>query len=219
MRTVREGTLLVTLGLAAGVASASPVVAAGPPEPDRTLAQARVIRAEVSAHSRRMLGRKLAVIEVSTTGVVASITLDDWVGQPRVVPAADGIYYAICTIGATCPYPARAAAWRPVAYLPRRLALDLALRTFVETSASIVVAALPTTRPVWVVFERDDILADLDVLTVLDQLRRPLAADDGQLRNLVHQVANERDFVPLAILPASSEGGETIVAVPLDDTE
>jgi hypothetical protein len=216
---MRDGTLLATLVLAAAVASASPVVAAGPPELARTLAQARVIRAEVDAHSRRMLGRKLGVTEASTAGVVASITLDDWVGQPRVLPAANGLYYAICPVGATCPYPARAAAWRPVAFLPRRLALELALRTFVATSASMVVVALPTARPVWVVFERDDVLADVDAFTVLNQLRRPLAADDGQLRNLVHQVASERDFVPLAIIRVSPEGGETILAVALDNPE
>ena len=50
----------------------------------------------------------------------------------RFIPAANGIWYAICPVGATCPYPAHRSARPAAALAPRRLALELALRTFLR---------------------------------------------------------------------------------------
>src|SRR5215218_1017037 len=102
------------LALAAMLAATSSAVA---PE---TLTHARVIRAEVGAKYRLAPGRKLSVTEATSTAVVESITLiTDWLEPPRVVAAANGIYFAICSARAKCPYPRRSAAWRPLAFRPR----------------------------------------------------------------------------------------------------
>jgi hypothetical protein len=172
-----------------------------------------VIRAEVDARYRLVPGRKLAVTEATTTAVVQSLTLvTDLLELPRVVPADNGIYFAICSARARCPYPARSAAWPTVAFLPRRQALELALRTLLETSVSLVVVALPTAQPVWVVFERDDLLANTDAPAVLDQLARPPTVINTPLRELVGQLTRPRLFLPLPILPPPDD---TIYAVRL----
>jgi hypothetical protein len=187
-RNLPRSLPLALASLAAGAVAASPAPAATTTSAlaPETLTRARVIRAEVSARYRLVPGRrKLAVTEATTTGVVQSLTLvTDWLELPRVVPADNGIYFAICSARAKCPYPARSAAWRAAAFLPRRQALELALRTFLKTSASLVVVALPTAEPVWVVFQRDDLLADTDAPAVLDQLASNPAAIDTPLREL-----------------------------------
>lgn len=174
------------------------------------LAQAREIRAEVDARYRQVPGRKLAVTEATPTGVVKSITLiTDWL-EWHVIPADNGIYYAICSARRRCPYPGRSAAWPAVAILPRRQALELALRTFLETTASLVVVALPTARPVWVVFGRDDFLTDIDARAVLDQLEGNPAVTEGPLLELVDRLTRPRLYLPLPILPPPDD---TIYAV------
>ncbi len=205
---------LATLG--AGAVAAVPAhtsATASALEPE-ALTRARVIRAEVNARYRLVPGRrKLAVTEATTTGVVQSLTLvTDWLELPRVVPADNGIYFAICSARAKCPYPARSAAWPAVAFLPRRQALELALRTFLETSVSLVVVALPTAEPVWVVFERDDLLANINAPAVIDQLAGPAAAINTPLWELVGRLTRPRLFRPLPILPPPDD---TIYAVRL----
>jgi hypothetical protein len=60
------------------------------------LTRARVIRAEINARYRLMPGRKLAVTEATSTGVVESLTLVTDPLEPwRVVRADNGIYFAI----------------------------------------------------------------------------------------------------------------------------
>jgi hypothetical protein len=167
----------------------------------KALTRARAIRAEVSARYRLLPGRKLVVTEATTTGVVETLTLvTDWL-DPHVVPADNGIYFAICSLRARCPYPRRSAAWRALAFLPRRQALELALRTLLETSVSLVVVALPTAEPVWVVFERDDLLSNTDGPAVLEQLASSRASVQPPLRKLVDQLTRPRLFAPLPILP------------------
>lgn len=208
-RRHREVRLLAALGfVAAGAATwwaVAAVAGVAGLEP-RTLAQARVIRAEVDARYRRPPGRGLAVTEVSSTSVVASLTLVEPLALPRVVPADNGIYFAVCPVGATCPNPVRAASVPAAAFLPRRLALELALRTFAETSATLVVVALPTARPVWIVFERLEVLAEVELLDAV--------ATRALRREVVDRVTRPRVFAPLAIVPLS-EGEETILAVRL----
>jgi hypothetical protein len=209
--------VLATLatGAAAAVTAHSSATAASATaaalEP-KALIRARAIRAEVSARYRLLPGRKLVVTEATTTGVVETLTLvTDWL-DPHVVPADNGIYFAMCSLRARCPYPRRSAAWRALAFLPRRQALELAFRTLLETSVSLVAVALPTAEPVWVVFERADLLADIDVPGVLNKLASNPALVDPPLRELVDKLTRPRLFVPLPILPPPDD---TIYAMPL----
>jgi hypothetical protein len=203
---------LVTLAAAVAAVPAYSSATASALEPD-SLTRARIIRAEINTQYRLMPGRKLVVTEATSTGVVQSLTLvTDWLEPPRVVPADNGIYFAICSARATCPYPGRSAAWPEVAFLPRRQALELALRTFLETSASLVVVALPTAEPAWVVFQRDDLLPSIDAPALLDQLARHPAVIDTPLRERVGRLSRPRLFSPLPILPLPSD---TIYAVRL----
>jgi len=201
---------LVTLA-AGAVAGVPPSASASGLEPE-ALAQARVIRAEVNAGYRLVPGRKLVVTEATSTEVVKSLTLmTDWLEPPQVVPADNGIYFAICSARATCPYPVRSAAWPAAAFLPRREALELGLRTLVETSVSLVVVALPTSKPVWVVFQRE-LLATIDARAVLDQLSSHPAVLVSTLRELLLRLTRPRLFCPLPILPPPDD---TIYAVQL----
>jgi hypothetical protein len=201
---------LMTAGVAAIPAQSSSSASALEAE---ALTRARVIRTEVTARYRHVLGRKLVVTDATPTGVVESITLiNDWLEPWRVVPADNGIYFAICSVRAKCPYPVRSAAWPAVATLPRRMALELAVRTLVETSVNLVVVALPTARPAWVVVERDDLFASIDAPTVLDRLTSSPALMSPWLRELVRRLTRSRLFLPLPVLPPPDD---TIYAVRL----
>jgi subtilisin family serine protease len=175
----------------------------------RTLARAQLIRAEVDGRYR---GVRLAVTEASSTAVIDSFTL--FAGaESRVVPAAKGIYYAICPVGATCPYPGRSA--RPAtAFLSRREALELALRTFLETSATVVVVSLPTPRFVLLILERDELAAEVDTAALRDALLGyPSGAPDPPLRRAVDQLTLPHLFLvdAWALVPVS-DTRETLVA-------
>ena len=203
---------LATLAAGAVAALPAPASATTSALAPEALTHARVIRAETNVRYRLLPGRKLVVTEATTTGVVQSLTLvTDWL-EPRVVPADNGIYFAICSARASCPYPGRSAAWPAAAFLPRRQALELALRTFLETSVNLVVVALPTADPVWVVFEHDDLLANIDATAVLAQLTGNPALGDTELRDLVDRLTRPRLFSPLPILPPPDA---TIYAAPL----
>jgi hypothetical protein len=170
-RRNHQGWALVVLAVAAlGAITAIPAGASDivPELQADALARAKVIRAEVNARYRRVPGRKLAVTEASKTGVIESFTLlsPDAI---RSVSAANGVWYAICPPRAQCPYPGRRLA-RPAAdYQPRRLALELAARTFTETSADLVAVGLPTPRFTLLVIERADLVRQLPGLA--DALR------------------------------------------------
>jgi hypothetical protein len=213
----RRKTLVALAAAAVAVGAAAfpvPLQATASIEPE-ALARARAIRAEVNARYRLVPGRKLAVTEATTTGVVQSLTLvTDWLELPRVVPADNGIYFAICSARAKCPYPPRSASWPAAAFLPRRQALELAVRTFLETSANVVVVALPTAEPIWVVFERNDLLAEISASALLDQLAPCPALVDKPMRDLVDRLTRPRLFLPLPILPPPRD---TIYAVRLSE--
>jgi hypothetical protein len=81
------------------------------------------------------------------------------------------------------------------------VALELALHTLLETSVNLVVVALPTARPTWVVVERDHLLASVDGPAMLDRLESDPAAIDPPLREFVERITGPRLFVPLPILP------------------
>ena len=127
-----------------------------------TLARAEEIRADADARYP-----SLAVTEASGTNVVDSLVLLGRTHeQTHVVSAENGVYFAICSRRARCPYPGRRG-WSPSAGLPRRLAHELALRTLQETDADLVVVALPTARPVLLVVERGVDVQRLFVLFAL----------------------------------------------------
>lgn len=204
---------LATLVAAAVAALPAPASATQSGLAPEALTRAGIIRAEVNARYRLVPGRKLVVTEATTTGVVETVTLvTDWLELPRVVPADNGIYFAICSARAKCPYPPRSASWPAAAFLPRRQALELAVRTFLETSANLVVVALPTAKPIWVVFERNEFLAEIDAPAALDQLAPCPTLIDKPIRDLVDRLTRPRLFLPLPILPPPRD---TIYAVRL----
>jgi hypothetical protein len=212
-RRNRGNWILVVLAaaLAAGAASVIPAAASdGAPElPPDALARAKVIRAEVNERYGRVPGRKLVVTETSRTGVVDSFTLfGPGLDGARTVSAANGIWFALCPARARCPYPGRRFA-RPAAdFLPRRMALELAARTFAETSADLVVVGLPTPRFTLLVVQRADLA---DQLPGLVQALR--GAPPTSRLPLVDVLTRSRVFVG-AGLDSTPAGGDTLIAYP-----
>lgn len=205
------GVLLAGGTITASV-HASPT--ASPLEP-RSLAHAQTIRAKLDARYRVLPGRGLAVTEATSTGVVESFTLltPDLL-ETRFLPADNGIYYAICPVRATCPYPARRVA-RPAADLvPRRLALELALRTFLETSADIVAVSLPTSRFIAFIVERKELAREVDMPTLAKVLAGdPSRAFSASLARVVDRVTRPRVFLAIGLEPTLS-GRDSWAGVP-----
>jgi len=180
-----------------------------------SLARARTIRAQIDARYRALGGNALAVTEATSTRVVESFALmtPDLV-ERRFIPAANGIWYAICPVGATCPYPAHRSA-RPAAALgPRRLALELALRTFLETSANVVAVSLPTSRFIAFVVEREELAREVDIRA----LASALGGDPGRalsptLERVVDRVTRPRVFLSMGLEPTPS-GREWWAGIP-----
>jgi hypothetical protein len=203
-RSIGLAIVVTVTGFAAAAPARSDV------EPP-ALKHAQTIRAQVTARYQRVAGRKLRVTEATTTAVVDSLTLmSGSFESSRVVSADDGIYYAICPVRASCPYPARSASLPLAAALPRRQALELALRTFMETPARLVVVALPTANPVWAIFERSDLLTAAELPAGPALLNSDPSAADAALVELVDRLTRPRMYRPIPVLPPS---GETIYAV------
>jgi hypothetical protein len=201
---LRFRILAAVLGVLAGVGPASGASGASTTSTN-SLTRAATIRTEVDARYPR-----LRVTEISSTAVIDSVTLFTAEADPRVVPAANGIYFAVCPIGATCPYPGRAAR-PPSAFTPRRLALELAVRTFLETGADLVIVSLPTARFVLLVFER----AELDAGSIHDLMNNdPRGQVSLELRNVVDDATLRRLFAPFALEPCPS-GLDTLLAISL----
>jgi hypothetical protein len=180
-----------------------------------SLARAQTIRAQLDARYRVVRGRGLAVTEASATGVIESFTLltADLL-ETRLLPAENGIYYAICPVRASCPYPAPRFT-RPAADLfPRRLALELALRTFLETSADVVAVSLPTARFILFVVEREELPREVDLSALAEALDRdPSRPLSSSLKVLVDRVTRPRVYVALG-LESTPSRRDTLVAMP-----
>lgn len=208
--------LITVVALIAGPSVAVPAHSSTPASPPESasMAQAQLIRAEVDTRYKLVPGRRLAVTEATTTSVIESFTLlSADLQEARVISADNGIYYAICPRGATCPYPHRGFA-RPAAdFLPRRLALELALRTFLETSVNVVVVSLPTSRFILFVVERAELgrYVDPDVARALST--EPSKAPTPCLRQLVERLTRPHVFVFLSLEPTPS-GRSTLGAMP-----
>ena len=210
MRKVALALVVVT----AAVTSASAVAGSNSLDP-RALTQARKIKADITARYVRPGGPKLAVTEASSTAVIESYLLltPDLLGL-RVVSADNGIHYAICPVRATCPYPGLRAARPASAFVPRRQALELALRTFLETSATVVFVSLPTPEYVFFLVERDE-LRELDMPALAKALGgNPARSLAASLRRTVDEITRPRLFMPLGLEPTPS-GRAALGAVPL----
>ena len=88
------------------------------------------------------------------------------------MPAAGGVWYTICPDRALCPYPASRLSRPASDRLARRLALELALRTFLETDAPVVGVALPTPHFVAVILEREELARKVDMSALARALRQ-----------------------------------------------
>ena len=161
-----------------------------------SLARAQAIRVQLDKRYRA-----LDITEATSTGVIESFALltPDLL-ERRVVPADNGIWYSICPRRAECPYPARRFARPASDFAPRRLALELAVRTFLETSVDVVGVALPTTRFTAFVVERTELAHEIDIAT----LAQALAGDPG--RALVDRVTRPRVFLAMGLEPTPSGG-------------
>jgi hypothetical protein len=135
--------------------------------------------------------------------------------EARIVPADNGIYFAVCPVRAVCPYPGLRFA-RPAAdFAPRRLALELALRTFSETSANLVVVSLPTPRFTLFVAERSQLAHTVDMPALAKALGGdPARAPARSLQGLVDELTRPRVFVAIGLEPTPS-GENTLSAFPL----
>ena len=210
----RFAVTLIVAGLA--VVTAAAAVAGSNSLDPRALSQARTIKAEITARYVRTGRPKLAVTEASSTGVIESFLLltADFLGL-RVVPADNGIHYAICPVRAICPYPGPRSARPASGFAPRRLALELAVRTFLETSASVVSVSLPTRDYVFFLIERDELAQTVDMAALARTLSgNPARAPAASVRQIVDEITRPRLFAPLGLEPTPS-GRESLGAVPL----
>lgn len=181
-----------------------------------SLSRAQVIRVEMNARYRLLQSGALAVTEATSTGVVESFALlaPDLV-ETRLVPADAGIWYAICPIRARCPYPTRPFARPAGDRVLRRMSLELALRTFVETSADLVAVSLPTARFIAFVVERKDLAGEVNFRSLAAALGgNPSRALTAPVENIVRQVTRPRVFLFAGLEPTPS-GRSAWAGVPL----
>ena len=198
--------VLAALTAALAVGTLTTPAAGAPPithTTQTTLAQAVTIRDEVDTRIGRVRGAGLSVTEATSTDVIDSFTLlSQSLLDARVVPARGGVWYAICAKGALCPYP-KPRLSRPAGdYLPRRLALELALRTFLETDAPVVGVSLPTPGFVAVVFEREALARTVDMAELAGSLREePLLDPPAWLRALVGELTRPSTYFFIGLEP------------------
>jgi len=181
----------------------------------QSLRHAQTIRAELDVRYRAPRRGGLAVTEASSTGVVESFTLvtSDLL-ETRVVPAGNGIYYAVCPARASCPYPARRHA-RPAGDLgARRLALELAVRTFLETSVDVVAVSLPTVRFIAFIVERRELVKEVDLAAVAKALEHgPSQSLSPSVQAMVDRVTRPWIFVAAGLVTTTS-GRDTWLGLP-----
>ena len=195
---------LLTAVVATSTARASSTTSELTPQ---SLRQAQTIRAELDVRYRVPRRGGLAVTEASSTGVVESFTLvtSDLL-ETRVVPAGNGIYYAVCPAHASCPYPARRYARAAADPDARRLALELAVRTFLETSVDVVAVSLPTLRFMALIVERGEV--DLEAVA-----RTLTSGPPESVRTIVDRMTRPRIFVAAGLEPTPS-GWDTWLGLP-----
>lgn len=177
-----------------------------------TLQRARGIAREVESRDRRAAGTRFAVTDVSLTLVVASVELGASGSQPaRSIPADNGVHFSVCPLGTSmCAAPGSGVS-RRTSSAAGRVGVELALRTFLESPATLVVVSLP--RPdgwplIALVFERS-VLRGINADAVLRQL-----GDDGAAADRLDRVARAH-LVALAGLGSYSQTRDSLLMVPL----
>jgi hypothetical protein len=206
------------IALVAASISGVPIASGSPDASQRdslAVPRAESIRLEVSSRYARSGNDGLEVTEASSTGVVESFTLlSAHLTEARIVPAGNGVYYSICPVNAECPYPERRFAHSAASFVPRRIALELAVRTFQEMSADVVAISLPTRRFVLIIIERTEFAQD-----ELSSLAKALARSRRQsasvaLHRLVDRATRPRVYAVIG-LESTPSGRDTLGAVPV----
>ena len=204
-------TIIIT-GLT--VVAASTAIAASSSLSPVALSHARAIKAEISA--RYVRGPKLAVTEASPTDVIESYLLltPDLLGL-RVVSADNGIYYAICPVRATCPYPGpRSAGRRPRSLLAVRRSSSPPGRSSRHRRRSSP-SCCRRADFVFFLVERDELAREVDIAALARALRgNPARMPAASLRRSVDEITLPRLFLALGLEPTPS-GRHALGAVPL----
>ena len=177
-----------------------------------TLQRAKGIAREVESSYRPAAGTRFHVTDVSLTLVVATVELGASASQPaRSIPADDGVHFAVCPAGtAMCAAPGRGVSRRAFS-AAGRVGLELVLRTFLETQATLVVVSLPRADgwpPAALVVERS-FLRGIDADALLRQLDEGASAGDRPDRVALHYL------VALAGLASYSATRDSLLTVPL----
>jgi hypothetical protein len=194
-----SAAVLVALGFLA-TASLSRAAPPTSESPDPRLARAQAIRAGAHARMQRLPGAELRLGAPTTTDEIEAFMLlsEDLLGQ-RFVAAGNGVWYSICARRGPCVAPAPGLARSAADHVARRLALELAVRTFLETDAPVVAVSLPTSRVVVVVLVRDELAREAELDSLASRLRRqPLhVAPSAGLRDLVDTLTRPRTYLYL----------------------
>jgi hypothetical protein len=207
---------VAALALAAGALGALPVRPSATANAAAALERAQTIRAQVGDRYRALPAPGLVVTEATSTAVVESFSLlTPGLLETRFLSAANGIWYAICPVRVSCPYPARGFAREAADIVVRRVALELALRTFLETSADVVAVSLPTRRFTAFVVERGELASAIQLSTFARALSRdPSRGLTRSQRAAVDRLTLPRIFASVGLEPTPS-GGATWAGLPL----
>jgi hypothetical protein len=155
----------VLVGMGAATAGGAPSTAQI--APPTTIARAGAIRDEINGRIRLVAGAGLAVTEASSTDELETFSLlSEDLLDVRFVTARGGVWYAICPERAVCPYPAPWLARLANDHLVRHIALQLVVRTLLETDAPVVGVALPTPQFAALIVERAELARTVDLATV-----------------------------------------------------
>lgn len=206
--------LLAAAALASCASVAGPALSSTAPSPveSRTLSEAQTIRTEIDARYKQ--GARLNVREATTTEVVSSFTLlAPDLQHARIIPVDNGIYFAVCVVGAPCHGPHARLARPAGALLPRRIALELAIRTFLATSVDVVAVSLPTRYYTVFVIERDEMTRDESLSSLAMGLRRDPTSAASWARSTINTFTRTRVYAIFALEP--TVGGETLSGFPL----
>jgi hypothetical protein len=117
-------------------------------------------------------------------------------------------------VRATCPYPARRFARRAGDLGPRRLALELAVRTLLETTADVVAVGLPTQRFTAFIVERRELAREVDIRGLATALSgHPARTPSTSLQAIIDRVTLPRVFVCMGLEPTPS-GRDSWAGIP-----
>jgi hypothetical protein len=210
-RTIPLSMIAAVLAAIGFLAAASLSHAASPTNEDLQARLSRVQAIRADAHARVALipGAQLRLAAPRATDEIESFVLlsEDLLGQ-HFVSAGSGVWYSICARRGPCVAPAPRLTRPAGDHAARRLALELAVRTFLETDAPVVAVSLPTPRIVVVVLVRNELAHEDDLEALASLLRRqPLhATPTAGLRDLVERLTRPRTYLYLGLEKSPSGG-------------